>query len=121
MREIRFRAWDKDYGIILDNIQAKPGFLFRDFLNNERFVVEQFTGLKDMNGKEVYEGDIVKFDNSDIGGKKYTGEIIWCDDPTVGCLGWGLWIKNSGYLHTDFLGSIEVIGDIHKNPELLKD
>jgi len=57
MREIKFRAWDKDNNLMLYDIQAKQGYLFRDFLNNPRFVVMQYTGLKDKAGTEIYEGD----------------------------------------------------------------
>ena len=76
--------------------------------------VGQSTGLLDKKGKEIYASDIVTFDNSEIGGKKYIGEIVWNDDQTLGNLEWGLWTKK-GYLRTDFLGLIEVIGNVHES------
>lgn len=70
-------------------------------------------------GKDIYEGDVVQFDNTEIGGEKYLGEVVWNDDQTLGNLSWGLWTVK-GYLHTDFLGYLEIIGNVHENSELLK-
>ena len=74
---------------------------------------------KDKNGKELYERDIITFDDTEIGGGKCKGEIVWNDDQSLSRLEWGLWTKQ-GYLPTDFLGAIEVIGNIHENSELLE-
>ena len=77
----------------------------------------EYIGIKDKYGKDVYEFDIIIFDNSQIGGKRITGEVIFNTDQTLSNLEWGIWTKD-GYHPTDFLGEIEIIGNIYQNPEL---
>ena len=102
MREIKFRAWHKKQKkmfrpiTILDFCRSQAiSFDFTDL------VIMQYTGLKDKNGKEIYEDDIVKtFDRIDI-----VGFEMGC---FYGC---------SGTLITDN-DITKVIGNIHENPEL---
>lgn len=118
MREIKFRAWDGEKMHV-------PVFLADDFLTTEttyvphsdwedakRFIVMQFTGLKDKNGEEIYEGDIVKLPNGLI--LKIGWEIgfhQYCGKSRATSAGF-----NFMYKHDE----VEIIGNIYENPELLK-
>lgn len=133
MRELKFRVWDNKENkyldpkeIAIDNLGNV--FIFEDYQEedyevwnarvldntNARFIIEQYTGIKDQNDKEIYAGDIVSvYDGRYIGSiNQYpSGEwkIIWvAPKGTVDSL----------YAHRTVC---EVIGNIHENPELLED
>lgn len=89
MREIKFRVWDKDLKLWCNTyvVDSWVGLsLERNFLELEESnkVVMQYTGLKDKNGKEVYEGDIIKSDTS------YPLEVYWMG------VAWGVRWKDMG-------------------------
>ena len=129
MREIKFRAWDKEkkkmiYGIENFDLYAPLEYedlSFSDFLNDENFEVEQYTGLKDSTGKEIYEGDTVKR-NSKV---EHTNlEIKFLDGSF--CVGkngispceFNYWstirdVMSSGWKQSTEL-ELEVIGNIHE-------
>ena len=125
MREIKFRAWVKEKKaifevILIDYVTKKVTYLLervghllsiRDAkFNDIEFM--QYTGLKDKNNKEIYEGDIFH-----IGSKKILYVVEWID-----CGLKGRQIKNISWIGLDYWkDDIEVIGNIYENPELMED
>lgn len=125
MRIIAFRAWDiinKKYYYNVQNVyDEKIGDSFQDILDNENLIVEQDTGLKDCNNVSIFEGDIVKLysETHDIFGfeitKQQTGRIYFVDGAFFISGGTG---DDPIYAYE---GELEVIGNIHEQPELLED
>ena len=105
MRKIKFRAWDKINKMWLKRFNVNL-LNIGDLSNVE---IMQYTGLKDIAGDEIYEGDIVK-DVSDgiLGYIEYSdgGFVVIYDDIAE-------------KLNTDESAYLEVVGNIFENPELL--
>jgi len=121
MRKIKFRAWDKRNEEWLEaedkwdkrkvnvfSFYSDSGWSFKDI------IFMQYTGLKDKNGKEIYEGDIIKYKHIDWRDYKIDEVVFW----------YGAFVEN--YYHQeigDFTekgsSDIRVIGNICKNKEIL--
>ncbi|MBF1033775.1 MAG: hypothetical protein HXL02_03370, partial [Candidatus Nanosynbacter sp.] len=81
---------------------------------DEGNIVEQFTGLKDINGAEIFEGDIVKYGDN-------VGEVFY--DSECACFNVSGFYNGSQDYPTMAFNEhavMEVIGNIHENPELLE-
>lgn len=148
MRDIKFRVWDKEYEKMTyfndEDYEYKPPFVFRldqvlkkdsnyddyeDFEYNDvtdSVEVMQYTGLKDKNGKEIYEGDIIEFSYDMFVGNFDTfvakGKVVFKEGAFyVEIFENERTTKDEAYLlYSINLDTIEVIGNIYDNPELLK-
>ena len=139
-REILFRGKRTDngvwaYGFLVDKIYgSKPVIVQAAYMEDDCSIeweyehvdpatVGQYTGLKDENGKRIFEGDIVRFYERQLGGE---------DAPIIQQVGYeeggfcvhryflNNWLRNAVNGNIQLEG-IEVIGNIHDNPELMKE
>lgn len=132
MCDIKFRVWnrqskkyitgnrvrvDGDGLLYIDRITVKNCFRPPHTRKNPWFIVEQYTGLKDKNGTEIYEGDVVET-------PEYPGKIVY--NKKYACF--ELWRPRSSdcfialtHQQDIDMGDLEVIGNIHENPELLEE
>lgn len=148
MKQTRFRAWDtKDKQMVTDGTcdhsegwggdsctYLSVGWSGRIFgeinddggknglhehavdIPKDRFILMQFTGLHDAYGVDIYEGDIVKTFNRGTGHIEF-GRVLM-EGTALAYLGFYIRINEESYTHLD--GTLEVIGNIYANPELLE-
>ena len=113
MREIKFRAWDiknKSYSVpfTLDDIEEAIMLRLEKSEPSDNYIVEQYTGLKDKNGKYGYENDLAK---RNWHGNKFIGKL-WIS-PSQGVV----IVKEKDCVPVGL--DWEIVGNIHENPELL--
>lgn len=121
MREIKFRAWDKDSKemIPLFNIDFEHNIINKGSLWKSLYSVEllQYTWLKDKNGKEIYEGDIVEYGiewgywHNDYTIKRTVEYKEWHYNPFIH------WHEE--FTQKTYPECCEVIGNVYENPELV--
>lgn len=119
-REIKFRVWDiKNKEMLkVQELDFEPTFYggkiairldqYNDYFDTEDMILMQYTGIDDKNGKEIYEGDIVKYENM-------TGKIMFFNGSFImsnfeETEEWELGVINE---------ELEIMGNIYDNPELI--
>jgi uncharacterized phage protein (TIGR01671 family) len=132
-REIKFRAWDKVHECYLYDVQGAYDMLsgcvkyedgedavydeecFAGFLDNEQYIVEQYTGLHDKNGREIYEGDVLDIGLRNQDGKPVIAPVSY-ETYAAGYVldngGNGIWQR--------LTKDCEVIGNIFEDKQLLE-
>lgn len=126
MRELKFRVWDNvDY--------MATGFTFQHIIDSTiqftpECIVMQFIGLKDKNGKEIYDGDLMvdyyPVDEEDLS-KGYNESylpVVWSDKKLKWCVD-ASFSKDGSFLTSlvKYFGEfLEVKGNIYQNPELIQ-
>lgn len=137
MREIKFRVWDGKGKYMVDSTFGEwvsfDGVLYTEsekkydtpnieIEKSENYILMQYTGLKDKNGKEIYEGDIVRWKDrfvllgESMDKKEGISQIVWRG------VGFDIEESSFGYEGESMISwdNLEVIGTIHENPELLE-
>ena len=125
MREIKFRAWDTERCMIYhENLMLQRyGKREDNIFNDDTHILMQYTGLKDKNGVEIYEGDIVTIrqcDKTSIGVVKFGEHETSTDYYADTAQGFYLEDKNRDTFNLIYYGD-EVLGNIYENKELLND
>lgn len=119
MRDIKFRAWSKMFERYYQDVQNvyddDIGENFQGAIENKCLIVEQYTGLKDKNGVEIYENDVIRCSRG------CPHKVVWEEERGGmfggGMPGWYLSGLDEGYAWTN---SEEVIGNVHQNADLLE-
>lgn len=124
-RKVKYRVWDNENKSYNDPYSYAYYALTQDgrldfYCHGDRmdeadpdvYFIEQYAGLKDKNGKEIYEGDILD------DGEGHIGKVLYNERIASFAYEWG----NCGATFMSlYTSDMKVIGNIHENPELLEE
>ena len=123
MRKLKFRAWDKELKFFVDTTVYFIGLDGSVWFNNcgdgsdsmydqsEKLMIMEWTGLQDINGNDIYEGDFLEFDKKEWGGDDNIHGPVKYDETQ------GEW-NTGGGLNSECSEFKKVIGNVFENPEL---
>lgn len=127
-RELKFRAWDKSQKYMAyqgnPDLETLSSFMF----HFGEDIVMQSIGLKDKDGDEIFEGDLlidrypVDEENLSLGYNESFLPVVWCDKQLMWCVD-ASFAKDGSYLTSlvEYFGEfLEVKGNIYENPEMLQ-
>lgn len=113
MREVKFRAWNNLDKKMVNHVHALP--LFNNLLKSKYYNLMQYTGLKDINGVEIYEGDIVEERRKN---SCWTADMV--QNLEVKFERGKFIVGRNSDLHGSIGVTYKVIGNKYENPELLE-
>ena len=111
MRDIKFRVWDNEENNFWGEGRSLSlvSLVSDSLVNDDSTILEQYTGIKDKNGVEIYDGDII---SASVYGFLETGIVEYSP--------FGEWVFGNMELN-EFMSSLKVIGNIHENADLLEE
>lgn len=119
----KFRAWDKETKTMngMAEIYRNRNQEIELHPRDENIILMQSTGLKDKNGKEIFEGDVVQYQNTKVPSADSKGVIRYFDNWAM----FGIDIEHNEPRALFFNGladhiSLDVVGNTYENPELLE-